>query len=337
VLRGRRRTLTAEGLRAFVRRLEATFAGRCVRSFLELQGIDRALVLASQAFTALIPLVLLGAALAPADHQDGVSTALIDRFRLTGGAADSVQQLFAHSGSSSVGIFSGLLLLFSGVSLTRRMQRMYQQTWRLPPAPGVGHTLHAGLGLAALLLGIGLLYQARALVQPLPLQEVWQLGVSAVAGFLVWTAVPWLLLDRRLAWRRMVPGGLLTALCSTSYGIASTVYMPRLLETYSRRYGLFGVTLALIGWLVCIAFIVVGATTVAAEFDRAPDRWARAIRSRVGIEPVAVAQRPAEPAGDGPDRDSSVAGARETGTVAPVVPSPPAGGAPRGASRADAT
>jgi uncharacterized BrkB/YihY/UPF0761 family membrane protein len=297
VLRGRRRTLTVEGLRAFVRRLEATFAGRCVRSFLELQGIDRALVLASQAFTALIPLVLLASALAPAGHGDVVATALVDRFRLTGDAADSVQQLFAHSGSSSVSIFSGFLLLFSGVSLTRRMQRMYQQAWRLEPSPGVGRTLNAGLGLAALLLGMALLYQARALVAGLPFPGALQLIASVLAGLLMWTSVPWLLLDRRVAWRRLIPVGALTAICSSAYGIASAVYMPRLLESYSLRYGLFGVTLALVGWLVGIAFIIVAATAAASEFDRAPDPWARAVRHRFGIESVVVAERPPEPAG----------------------------------------
>jgi uncharacterized BrkB/YihY/UPF0761 family membrane protein len=241
--------------------------------------------------------VLIAAALAPAEKSDVVSTALIERFQLSGDAATSVTQLFAHSGSASVGVFSGLLLLFSGLSLTRRMQRMYQQAWRLEPAPGVGHTLHAGLGLAALLLGIGLLYQARALVAALPFPGLLQLTVSAFAGFLLWTSVPWLLLDRRLAWRRLIPGGLLTAVCSSAYGIASTVYMPRLLESYSLRYGLFGVTLALVGWLVCISFIIVGATAIASEFDRAPDRWARGFRRGLGIEPVVVVARPPEPAG----------------------------------------
>ena len=46
-----------------------------------------------------------------------------------------------------------------------------------------------------------------------------------------------------------------------------------------------------------IAFIVVGATAIASEFDRAPDRWARGLRRGLGIEPVPVAARPAEPAG----------------------------------------
>jgi len=284
-----------------------------------LQGIDRALVLASQAFTALIPLLLLVSAVAPADNRDLVAGALIGRFRLSGDAAAAVHQLFAHSGGADTGVFSVFLLVFSGISLTRRMQRMHQAAWRLEPSPGVGHALHAAFGLVALVLGIGLLYTARALVAPLPFSQMLLLGLSALIGFLLWTTVPWLLLDRRLTWRRLVPVGVLTAACTTVYGVASTLYMPRLLETYSRRYGLFGVTLALVGWLVCVAFIVVAATAVAAEFDRAPDRWARRIRRGLGIEPAAVdspppAAFPARPVAGACGKRGSVTGeSRQSG------------------------
>jgi membrane protein len=265
--------------------LETTFPGRCAFAFVALQGIDRSLVLASQAFTALIPLLLLVAALAPADQRDVVSAAVIGRFRISGDAATAVDQLFAHPDSGSIGLLSGFLLLFSGVSLTRRMQRMYQQAWRMDAPRGLGHALHAALGLTALLLGISLLYLARALVGSLPWSEVLLLVVSAGASFLLYTTVPWLLLDRRVAWRRLVPTGLLTAAGTSAYGVVSTVYVPRLLETYSRRYGLFGVTLALVGWLLAIAVILVASAVVAAEFDRAPEPWARRLRRRLRIEP----------------------------------------------------
>ncbi|WP_029432218.1 YhjD/YihY/BrkB family envelope integrity protein [Blastococcus sp. URHD0036] len=248
--------------------------------FLAVRGIDRALVIASQAFTALVPLVLLVAALAPEDQGDVVADALIGRFRLTGDTAASMRELFAHSGDGATGVFSVLLLLFSGLSLTRRMQHLYQQTWRLPPRPGVGHTLHAAAGLGALVLGIAVLYLARDLVQPLPLPGLGVVVVSGIASALVWTAVPWLLLDRRLEWRRLLPLGLLTAVCTGAYGVVSTVYMPRLLESYSLRYGLFGVTLALVGWLLAIAVIVVASSVIAAELDRAPEPWARRFRAR---------------------------------------------------------
>ena len=56
--------------------------------------------------------------------------------------------------------------------------------------------------------------------------------------------------------------------------------MPRQLESYSERYGLFGVTLALIGWLVGVALILVAATAVASEFDRTEAPWARRDPSR---------------------------------------------------------
>ena len=49
------------------------------------------------------------------------------------------------------------------------------------------------------------------------------LVVSLVTSCLLYTTVPWLLLDRRLPWRRLLPTGLVTAAGVTSYGIASTV------------------------------------------------------------------------------------------------------------------
>jgi membrane protein len=272
-------------LRVVARRLETTFAGRSLRRFVALQGLDRAVVLSSQAFTALIPLLLLVTALAPADRSDVVAGAITRRFHLRGEPAHAVTQLFAHSANGTTGVLSVVLLLFSGISLARRLQRMYQQAWELTAPSGVGRAVNAALGLAVLVAGIGVLYGARTLVHSLPAGDVLVAPVSVLASLLVWTCVPWLLLDRRIAWRRLVLGGALTAACTTAYGAASTIYMPRLFESYSERYGLFGVTLALIGWLLSIALIVVATTAVAAEFDRLEEPWARRIPGKMRSEP----------------------------------------------------
>jgi membrane protein len=165
------------------------------------------------------------------------------------------------------------------------MQRMYQQAWGLEAATGVGRALNAAFALTVLMLGIGLIYLARTLVGWLPAGDVLIAPLSLVASLALWTSVPWLLLDRRISWRRLLPGGALAAVCSTIYGVASTIYMPRQLESYSDRYGLFGVTLALIGWLVGIALILVAATAIASEFDRTEAPWARHVRRTMRIEP----------------------------------------------------
>lgn len=272
---------------AIRRRLEDSFVGRCLGTVVAMQGVDRAMVIASQAFTALIPLLMLVSSLAPKSNRDLVSDAIIRRFELTGSAAEAVQQVFATSQQATTGMLGAVLLLFSGVSLARRMQRMYAQAWRVDLRPGVRGSFNAAIGLGALLLEVALLALARTLVRALPLDWVLGAPVTLAASLLIWTSIPYLLLDRRIEWRRLLPGGAIAALSASVYGVASTLYMPRLLESYSLQYGLFGVTLALIGWLLCISFIIVGATVLAAELDRAPEPWARRVRMALGSERVA--------------------------------------------------
>jgi membrane protein len=276
---------------AIRRRLEDSFVGRCLGTLVAMQGVDRAMVIASQAFTALIPLLMLVSSLAPKSNRDLVSDAIIRRFELTGSAAEAVQQVFASSEQATTGLLGAVLLVFSGVSLARRMQRMYSQAWRVDLRPGVRGSFNAAIGLGALLLEVALLALARTLVRELPLDWVLGAPVSLVASLLIWTSIPYLLLDRRIQWRRLLPGGAIAALCASLYGVASTLYMPRMLESYSQQYGLFGVTLALIGWLLSISFIIVGATVVAAELDRAPEPWARRLRLALGSERVAGDER----------------------------------------------
>lgn len=142
---------------SLARRFQGSFFGRCLRTFVAMQGVDRAMVVASQAFTALIPLLMLVSALAPASNRDVVAEAVTRRFGLDGSAAAAVEQVFSSSQQATTGLLSGLLLVFSGVSLTRRLQRMYQQAWRVQPAAGVRGSINATLALGALVTELALL------------------------------------------------------------------------------------------------------------------------------------------------------------------------------------
>ena len=262
-------------------RLWDSFPGRCARSFLEMQGIDRAMAIAAQAFTALVPLLLLTSEFSGHGDSNAAADAIVRRFHLSGESATAVHQFFASPGGGSVGVLSAVLLLFSGVSFTRRVQRMYQDAWRLPPRTGMRNSVNALLGLAALVLEIYLLSSVLSLLRGLSFGPLITWPLSVVTSLLLWTSVPWLLLDRRIDWRRLLPAGALAAVCAGLYSVATGIYMPRLIESYFRRYGLFGLTLALIGWLLATALIVVAATVVAAEFDRAEEPRLRRLRNRI--------------------------------------------------------
>ena len=54
----------------------------------------------------------------------------------------------------------------------------------------------------------------------------------------------------------------------------------RLEQTFLGRC-IFGVTLALVGWLLIVALIMVTATVIAAEFDRSEGAVARWVRARL--------------------------------------------------------
>ena len=60
-------------LAALSQRVWGSFLGRCVHRFLSMEGLDRCIVLASQAFTALIPLLLLISTLVPAGQPNVVA------------------------------------------------------------------------------------------------------------------------------------------------------------------------------------------------------------------------------------------------------------------------
>ena len=274
----------SQDIQALYQRLEESFLGRCTRRFLMMSGLDRCIVLASQAFTALIPLLVLVSSFAPVGQEDVISDTIIRKFGLSGESADAVEQLFETppGATSTMSAFSALLLVYSGVSFTRRLQRMYRAAWGEPKA-GVRSGLFAALGLFVLLVEVLLVYGIHALLRQIHVDGLWALPITAVTGVFLWTSIPYLLLNRQVHWRRLVVAGATTSVCSAILGVATTIYMPPLVEKYTIEFGLFGITIAVVGWLLVAACIVVGSTAFGAEFDFSEGRWIRKLKARFGL------------------------------------------------------
>ena len=276
--------LALDDLASLAQRLWASFLGRCIHRFIRMEGIDRSLVLSSQAFTALIPLLILVSALASPGGRDAVARTIITKFGLSGESADSVEQLFEVSigAQTTLGFASAVLLLYSGVSFTRRLQKMFRAAWNQEKG-GVRSNLFATLGLFVFLLEVLLLYGIMTLVRDLQLSWWLVLVLSALVGLVPWTSIPYLLLDRRIHWRRLLGAGALTATAMAIYSTATTIYMPELIVDYTEQFGLFGVTIAIIGWLLGAAGIVVASTAIGAEFDQSGESWALRVKRRLRL------------------------------------------------------
>jgi membrane protein len=242
--------------------LEVVFLA--LRKFIAIEGSTQATVLGAQAFTSLIPFMVVAAAFAPGESD--LADRIVDRFGLTGASAKSVHELFASAGTteSAVTWVSIVILLLSALSFTRALQKLFHQAYGYDSA-GVKE-LSRGLGWV---VGIAIYL---AITSPLKgdLKDVggivFAVGLSTATGFVLWLGTPVLLLGER-NWRRLVPGALVSGLLGALLGVASSIYVPILMDWSADKYGLIGIAFALQSWLLVFAFVVVigaviGATVV---------------------------------------------------------------------------
>lgn len=225
--------------------------------FVSVQGVDRAMALGAQAYTALIPLLIVYASLLPRAESEDFADVMIKEFELRGSTAASFKRAFAPAGDveSGVTLLGIVLLLVSALSFTRGMQRLYEGAYDLEKL-GVRNTPKAlqWLVLVAVFLT----------VRPLALEAVhgWvDVVLTLTASTLIWLLTPYLLLGRRVSWERLLPGAVLAALGMAGVGVWSVIWMPQLLASSAGQFGIIGIGFALLTWLVAIAGVIVVSTT----------------------------------------------------------------------------
>ena len=131
----RRRVSRERAARTLTFWLRPEFVLRVVNRFQKVAGFDRAIALASGAFTATIPLMIVTSAIASELGGKETADRIIDRYELTGGGAEAVSDVFSPptGTSTSLGIIGFLFLVVAVLSFSRAVQRLVEQTWELDP------------------------------------------------------------------------------------------------------------------------------------------------------------------------------------------------------------
>jgi membrane protein len=257
--------------------IERSLIGRIVLRFDIIDGSDRAAVLALNALLSLIPLAVLGVAVA---HVYGVTSGnyadgLVDVLNLHGRTATYVHDASATVNDSIrsatvVGIGG---LLWTAFGFTGALWRVYDRAWG-------GHS-HAGprawaRGFAWLILfaaGHTIVAVTRSDIGRSMRDRFAVLVLQLVLEFLVWLVAPSLLLGFRLPWRVVAPGAALTTLGTVAFLAGSSLVMPGLVDDYASPLGPIGVAIALGFWLWALAYLWVASAVVTAVLaERAIER-----------------------------------------------------------------
>ncbi|GAA0695471.1 hypothetical protein GCM10010193_57740 [Kitasatospora atroaurantiaca] len=256
--------------------LRPAFALRVANRFQRIVGFDRSMALSSSALTAMIPAAILcGLVLSSIGAKD-VADHIIDRYDLTGGGAESVMLVLSQPSEAGLGVFGVLFLVISMLSFTRAVQRLFEQTWELKPL-SVRNTPN-GLRWALVLVAyLAVTILIHAVVGRGRLELAASLLTAPLTGaFLVWGG--WILSAKRIAWRDLVPFGVIAAVLMTVYSIGLTVLLPHLFSSYATRYGVVGAVFATLTALFCAMVVIVGSAAAGREVRDELNRIARGER-----------------------------------------------------------
>src|SRR5262249_51740408 len=208
--------------------LRPAFVLRVINRFQKVAGFDRAIALASSALTALIPLTILVGAVLPSIGGKDTADRIIDRYDLTGGGAEAVKDIFepANGTSTSISLFGALLLIIAVLSFTRGVQRLFEQTWELPPL-SVRNSLNGLRWVVLLALYTTLTGVIHAVI------GAGRLELAATIVIMPCTAAFLVVSGRLLSAQRIPPSGLLpfaiiASIALAIYSVGATVYLPHL-------------------------------------------------------------------------------------------------------------
>ena len=276
-----------------------------VERLVEVELFDRAVAIASQAFVALIPYMVVVSAVLPSYERHTFADSIIHRFDLTGDSAEAIEHVFAPPGERP-GDAQRIRGRAAGDLGAELLPRDAAPVREVLAAAGAGHALERQPPHMARRWPPSTCRSARRSTRRRasgsgPRAGSW----SAFAlSFLVWLWTPYLLLGRRVERRALRWTAALTATGMTAFSVASIFYMPQSIAASAERFGMIGIAIAIVSWLIGVGFVLV----VAAAFGGAlgqlsPDPYAPA-----GPSP------PARAAARGPaGRGAAVANRRTAG------------------------
>ena len=205
--------------------------------FGRLDLFDRAMALAAQLFSSVLPLLIM------LFVWVGQSTTerFADAVSMPPVAQDVLEQALDESGGSAFGIVGAVFVLLSATSLSRALTRAMASIWQLSrPKTQLTNAWRWLAVVVALVLAAVVTRSLGRFTDPIPPRNAWTFVLTFGLDILVAAFVPWLLLANRVPVRRLIPGGVVFALAMLVVRPASEAYLPRALEESADQYGSSG-------------------------------------------------------------------------------------------------
>ncbi|NBE54442.1 YhjD/YihY/BrkB family envelope integrity protein [Streptomyces boluensis] len=258
-------------------------AARGWRRGSDLELMHRSMGLAALGFLTLVPLLIVVAAVDPAQGQ-GFAEWLGRGLGVSTGAQQEVEELFAppRKALEATTAYGLAALAVFGLTFGSALQTGYEKVWELRPARW--HTMwrHA-VWLAAL---IGYLFasaqitEARAGAGPAFGTSLWHFVSAVLTAVLFFWWSQRLLLGGRVGWRALLPGAVATVLGLIGLRVFSHLVFSPLIASNAVAYGPYGTVLVVQSWLVGVSVVAFGGAVVGRLLHEEYPRYAHLLPHR---------------------------------------------------------
>lgn len=270
--------------RSLMTRILSRWLGRTViRSLaasVRVEIFDRAMTIAAQFFTSVMPILILTATWADSGDDDGIS----DLVGVPDGSRAVVEEAVRGADAAAFGIVGTLMVLVSATSLSRALTRGFAAIWRVPrPKTGLRSAWRWLAVVMVLAFAVVLSNTLSQRAHLLPPREVWPLALSFTTDLAVAVFVPWVLLSGRLAARLLLPGAAIFGLLMLVVRPASDAWLPRALEASAERYGPIGLAFTYLAWLYVVAFVFIATAVLGQVIASDRGRIGEWIRGRYAL------------------------------------------------------
>jgi len=269
----------SERLRELSRSMRSHWPGRIVlgsvAGFGRLDLFDRAMSLAAQLFSSVLPVLIM------LFVWVGQSTTerFADAVSMPPIAQDVLEQALDESGGSAFGIVGAVFVLLSATSLSRALTRAMASIWQLSrPKTQLTNAWRWLAVVVALALAVVVASSLGRLTDPIPPRNVWTPVLMFGLDILVAAFVPWLLLANRVPMRRLIPGGVVFALAMLVARPASEAYLPRALEESADQYGSIGVAFTYLASLYVVSLVFLATAIIGSVIAEDQGRLGQFIR-----------------------------------------------------------
>lgn len=222
---------------------------------------DRAMTLAGQAFTSILPVMLLITTV----RGHGVIDRTLDRIGTQWLDLNPDPAVATGAQTYSFGVFGALMTLIGATSFSRALDRIYAETWQTPKL-GVAGWWRWPLVIAAILVGVTaevFVVRVAGDAAPAVLTEVAETLLSFGVWTLVWASVTRLLTAGRRTAAEVLWTGAAAGAAVALFLLATQFGFNTILAGAEAQFGTLGVVFTVIGWLFVYAWVMVAAVVAA--------------------------------------------------------------------------